>query len=57
MRPDVLNPLFAAITSLPGIGSKVERLYRRLLGRDEAVHVLDDRADASAATMSRASST
>jgi ATP-dependent DNA helicase RecG len=41
MRPDVLNPLFAAITSLPGIGSKVEKLYRRLLGRDDVPRVVD----------------
>jgi ATP-dependent DNA helicase RecG len=41
MRPDVLNPLFATITSLPGIGSKVERLYRRLLGRDDVPRVVD----------------
>jgi ATP-dependent DNA helicase RecG len=41
MRPPILNPLFAAITTLPGIGSKVERLYRRLLGRDEAPLIID----------------
>jgi len=41
MRPDVLNPLFAAVTSLPGIGSKVEKLYRRLLGRDDVPRVID----------------
>ena len=41
MRPDVLNPLFAAITSLPGIGSKLEKLYRRLLGRDDVPRVVD----------------
>ena len=41
MRPDVLNPLFAAITSLPGIGAKVEKLYRRLLGRDDVPRVID----------------
>ncbi len=41
MRPPILNPLFAAITTLPGIGSKVERLYRRLLGRDEAPRIID----------------
>jgi ATP-dependent DNA helicase RecG len=41
MRPDVLNPLFAAITSLPGIGSKVEKLYRRLLGREDVPRVVD----------------
>ena len=41
MRPPILNPFFAAITTLPGIGSKVERLYRRLLGRDEAPRIID----------------
>jgi ATP-dependent DNA helicase RecG len=41
MRPPILNPLFTAITTLPGIGSKVERLYRRLLGRDEAPRIID----------------
>ncbi|HEU4661635.1 MAG TPA: ATP-dependent DNA helicase RecG [Pseudolabrys sp.] len=34
MRPPLLNPLFAALTSLPGVGSKLEKLYGRLLGRD-----------------------
>jgi ATP-dependent DNA helicase RecG len=34
MRPSILDPLFAPITSLPGIGPKSEVLYRRLLGRD-----------------------
>ena len=41
MRPPILNLLFAAITTLPGIGSKVERLYRRLLGRDEPPRIID----------------
>jgi ATP-dependent DNA helicase RecG len=41
MRPPILNPLFAAITTLPGVGSKVERLYRRLLGRDEPPRIID----------------
>jgi ATP-dependent DNA helicase RecG len=41
MRPPVLNPLFASITTLPGVGSKVERLYRRLLGRDETPRIID----------------
>jgi ATP-dependent DNA helicase RecG len=41
MRPPILNPLFAAITTLPGIGSKVERLYRRLFGRDEPPRIID----------------
>jgi ATP-dependent DNA helicase RecG len=34
MRPDILNPLFAALTSLSGVGPKQDRLYRHLLGRD-----------------------
>ncbi len=41
MRPTVLNPLFAAITTLPGIGDKVARLYRRLLGREDTPRVVD----------------
>jgi ATP-dependent DNA helicase RecG len=31
MRPTILNPLFAPITALPGIGPKQDALYRRLL--------------------------
>ncbi len=41
MRPTVLNPLFAAITALPGIGDKVARLYRRLLGHEDTPRVVD----------------
>ncbi len=41
MRPHLLNPLFAALTSLTGVGPKVDKLYRRLLGREEAPRVLD----------------
>src|SRR5215813_4303601 len=41
MRPTILNPLFAALTTLPGIGPKVEKLYRRLLGREQGARVLD----------------
>jgi ATP-dependent DNA helicase RecG len=41
MRPSLLDPLFAAITALPGVGPKVERLYRRLLGREDTPRVLD----------------
>src|SRR5690242_19454827 len=33
MRPPVLNPLFAALTSLSGDGPKLEALYARLLNR------------------------
>ncbi|MDP2408950.1 MAG: ATP-dependent DNA helicase RecG [Pseudolabrys sp.] len=40
MRPLVLSPLFAALTSLPGIGPKLDKLYARLLGR-EAPRVID----------------
>ena len=40
MRPLVLNPLFASLTSLSGIGPKLELLYAKLLGR-EAPRVID----------------
>jgi ATP-dependent DNA helicase RecG len=36
MRPAVLNPLFAPLTSLAGIGPKQDKLYRHLFGRGEA---------------------
>src|SRR6202011_5207874 len=35
MRPPLLNPLFASVTSLPGVGPKQDKLLRYLLGRDE----------------------
>jgi ATP-dependent DNA helicase RecG len=41
MRPSLLDPLFAAISALPGIGSKLERLYRRLLDREQEPRVID----------------
>jgi ATP-dependent DNA helicase RecG len=42
MRPPVLNPLFAPLSSLPGIGPKLEKTYARLLGRDgEASRIVD----------------
>ena len=42
MRPVILNPLFAALTSLSGVGPKLEKLYARLLGReDETPRVVD----------------
>ncbi|MEA2993613.1 MAG: ATP-dependent helicase RecG [Alphaproteobacteria bacterium] len=37
MRPNILKPLFASLTSLPGVGPKQEKLYARLLGRGEDV--------------------
>jgi ATP-dependent DNA helicase RecG len=35
MRPNLLNPLFGTLMTLSGVGPKLEKLYRRLLGRDE----------------------
>lgn len=40
MRPTLLDPLFAPITALKGIGPKLERPFARLLDRD-APRVLD----------------
>ncbi|MBV9955502.1 MAG: ATP-dependent DNA helicase RecG [Pseudolabrys sp.] len=34
MRPALLNPLFAALTTLSGIGPKLAKLYARLLGHE-----------------------
>ena len=34
MRPPVLNPLFASLSALPGIGPKLEKLFGQLLARD-----------------------
>jgi ATP-dependent DNA helicase RecG len=36
MRPSLLDPLFASLRSVPGVGPKVERLFARLLGREDA---------------------
>jgi ATP-dependent DNA helicase RecG len=41
MRPALLNPLFAPVTSLPGVGPKQDRLLRYLLGRDETPRLVD----------------
>ena len=41
MRPSVLNPLFAAITTLPGVGTRLEKLYRRLFGCEQSARVID----------------
>src|SRR5262249_44351912 len=42
MRPAILNPLFAALSSLSGIGPKLEKIYARLLGRDgEPPRIID----------------
>src|SRR4051812_38348708 len=34
MRPPLLDPLFASLSTLSGIGPKLEKLFARLLGRD-----------------------
>jgi ATP-dependent DNA helicase RecG len=41
MRPVLLNPLFAPVTSLPGVGPKQDKLFRYLLGRDETPRLID----------------
>jgi ATP-dependent DNA helicase RecG len=41
MRPSLLDPLFASVTGLPGIGPKQEKLFARLLGREEAPRLID----------------
>src|SRR5262249_21186731 len=35
MRPTLLNPLFAPVTSLPGVGPKQDKLLQYLLDRSE----------------------
>ena len=35
MRPSLLDPLFASLTALPGVGPKLEKLFRRLFGAPE----------------------
>jgi ATP-dependent DNA helicase RecG len=41
MRPALLNPLFAPVTSLSGVGPKQDKLFRFLLGRDETPRLVD----------------
>ena len=41
MRPPLLNPLFAPVTSLSGVGPKQDKLFRYLLGREEAPRLVD----------------
>src|SRR5882757_3322965 len=41
MRPALLNPLFAPVTTLPGVGPKQDRLLRYLLSRDETPRLVD----------------
>ena len=42
MRPPLLNPLFAPLSALPGIGPRLEKLFARLIGRDsEPPRIID----------------
>jgi ATP-dependent DNA helicase RecG len=41
MRPPLLDPLFGSVTALPGVGPKIEKLFRRLLGREDEARLLD----------------
>jgi len=41
MRPALLNPLFAPVTSLPGVGPKQDKLLRYLLERDGTPRLVD----------------
>ena len=41
MRPALLNPLFAPVTSLGGVGPKQDKLLRYLLDRSETPRLVD----------------
>ena len=41
MRPVILNPLFAPVTSLAGVGPRQDKLFRYLLGRDDTPRLVD----------------
>src|SRR5437762_14240542 len=41
MRPTLLNPLFAPVTTLPGVGPKQDKLLRYLVSRDETPRLVD----------------
>src|SRR5580693_2351086 len=41
MRPLLLNPLFAPVTGLAGVGPKQDKLLRYLLDRDETPRLVD----------------
>ncbi len=36
MRPSLLDPLFASVSSLPGVGTKLDKAFARLFGREQA---------------------
>jgi ATP-dependent DNA helicase RecG len=41
MRPALLNPLFAPVTSLTGVGPKQDKMFRYLLARAETPRLVD----------------
>ena len=41
MRPPLLNPLFAPVTSLSGVGPKQDKLFRYLLDKAETPRLID----------------
>jgi ATP-dependent DNA helicase RecG len=41
MRPPLLNPLFAPVTSLAGVGPRQDKLFRYLLDRSETPRLVD----------------
>ncbi len=41
MRPERLNPLFAPVTTLAGVGPKQDKLFRYLLDRSETPRLVD----------------
>jgi ATP-dependent DNA helicase RecG len=41
MRPALLNPLFAPVTTLSGVGPRQDKLFRYLLGRSETPRLVD----------------
>ncbi len=41
MRPDLLNPLFAPVSGLTGVGPKTGALYNRLLDRADGARLVD----------------
>src|SRR4030081_108018 len=41
MRPALLNPLFAPVTSLTGVGPKKDKLFRYLLDREDTPRLVD----------------
>lgn len=53
MRPSVLDPLFADVAGLSGIGPKLAKLFARLLRREEGARVLDLLFHLPAATIDR----